>query len=727
MRPLSGWRVTAADCGFVGVAAALLVTYWRVTVADTRRALAVLLVGLAVVYAIYIIRRVVAWRASVRLARALAGVKATTLPQLLRRNAEVMPRRPALREKDRGIWQTYSWQRYWEETRDFALGLAAAGFGHTDKLSVIGENRPALYFAEMAAQCLRGIAVPVYQDAIATELAYVLDHAEISVVMAEDQEQVDKILSLKDRLPHLKLVVYDDPRGLLNYDDPLLRSFAAVRAAGRDFGAAHRGYVEAAIAAGQPDDLTLFSYTSGTTSRPKGVMLSHTNLLSAAKGLGTAENVQLSDEHLAYLPLAWVGNSLVSLALHLSVGFTCSFPEKPETLQRDLRELGPTLALAPPRFWENTLTTIMVRAADAGGLKRHVFAYFRGVAERAQQYVSEGRRPPPLLRLARAIGEVLVYAPLRDQIGLRRARLVYTGGAPLGADIFRFFRGIGVNLKQVYGATELSGLCSVQPDAEVDPDTVGRVIAGTAVRIDDSGEVLIRSEGVFKGYYKQPEATREAITADGWLHTGDAGYLDRRGHLVIVDRAGDVGKLDDGTVLAPQFVENKLKFSPYIGEAVVFGHARPFVTAIVAIDAATVGNWAERHNLAYSSFQDLSARREIGELIRAEIRKCNLGLPEATRIRRFLVLNKEFDADDDEITRTRKIRRRFVADKYAAIVEAFYADTPEVEVSAEITYEDGRKAVLHSRLTIVDIEDQARLADSETRSSAEPALAAMAR
>jgi long-chain acyl-CoA synthetase len=630
-----------------------------------------------------------------------------TLPQLLYRNAAQTPDRPALREKDRGIWQPCSWRRYRDEVNQFALGLAAAGFGPGDKLSVIGENRPRLYFAQVAAMCLGGIAVPVYQDAIASELAYVLDHAETSVVVAEDQEQVDKILSLQQRLSHLRRVVYDDPRGLRNYAEPILAPFDAVQAAGREFGAAHPGYVEERVAAGRPDDLALFSYTSGTTSRPKGVMLTHTNLLSAAAGFATAEGFRASDENLSYLPMAWIGNSLFSLALHLSVGFIISFPEKPETLQRDLRELGPTLALAPPRLWENELTRILVRAADASPVKRRTFEFFRAVAERAEAYTAANRPVPPRLRLLRALGEFLVYNPLRDQLGLRRARLVYTGGAPLGADTFRFFRAIGINLKQVYGATELSGLCAVQPDGEADPETVGRMLPGSELRIDDTGEVLVRSGGVFQGYYKQPEATREALTADGWLRTGDAGYLDDRGRLVVVDRARDVGKLTDGTALAPQFLENKLKFSPYIGEAVVFGDGRPFVAAIIAIDPATVGTWAERRDLAYTSFQDLSARSEVRQLIRGEIAKCNAGLKAPIRIKRFLVLNKEFDADDDEITRTRKIRRRFVAEKYAAIVEAFYDGAGEVEVSAEITYEDGRKAMLRSTIAIGDVEEPA--------------------
>jgi long-chain acyl-CoA synthetase len=647
-----------------------------------------------------------------------------TLPQLLRRNAERVPKRTALREKDLGIWQSYSWQRYWEEVRDLALGLAAAGFGQGDKLAVIGENRPRLYFAQLAAMSLGGVAVPAYQDAIASELAYVLDHAEISVVVAEDQEQVDKILSLKDRLPHLKLLVYDDPRGLLNYDDPLLKSFEAVQAEGRAFGAAHPGHVEAVVEAAKPGDLCLFSYTSGTTSRPKGVMLSHANLLDPAETFAATEGIRASDEHVAYLPMAWVGNSLFSLALHMHVGFTCNFPEKPETLRRDLREVGPTMALAPPRLWENALTEIMVRAADATPVKRRVFDFFRWVAERAQLCVAERRPVPVGLRLLRGVGEFFVYGPVRDQFGLRRARIVYTGGAPLGVDVFRFFRAFGVNLKQVYGATELSGLCSVQPDAEVDPETVGRMLVGMEARIAEHGEVEVRSPGVFQGYYKQPDESREAITEDGWLKTGDAGFIDSRGHLAIIDRARDVGRLYDGTSFAPQFIENKLKFSPYVGEAVIFGESRSFVAAIIAIDASTVGKWAERHNVSYTSFQDLSARPEVLGLIRDEIRKCNAGLPEATRIRRFLVLNKEFDADDDEITRTRKIRRRFVTEKYAAVLLAFYSGDEAVELSTEITYEDGRKALLQSRLAIGDVDEASAQAATPSRRMAEAVVAA---
>jgi long-chain acyl-CoA synthetase len=630
---------------------------------------------------------------------------ATTLPRLLRRNAQTMAERPALREKNRGIWQTYSWARYYEEVRDAALGLAAHGFRRGDKLAVIGDNRPRLYWAQLAAQCLGGVAVPVYQDSIAAELVHVLNHAEISVIVAEDQEQVDKILSLKDRLPRLKLVIYDDPRGMRHYEASSLKSFDEIRAAGREFGAAHPEYLGREIDKGAADDLALLNYTSGTTGNPKGVMLSHANLLSAAEAVAAVERLGAEDEILCYLPMAWIGDSLLSLVLALLVGFVANCPESPETVQRDLRELGPTVVIAPPRIWENLLTALRVRAADATPAKRKLFAFFQRLAEQAELLKSENRKPPPVMRLGLALGEFLVYAPVRDQLGFGRARVVYTGGAPLGPDTFRFFRSIGVNLKQVWGATEVSGLASLQPNGEANPDTVGPVLAGTEVRISGDGEVLIRSNGVFQGYYKQPEATEATLTADGWYHTGDCGYVDERGHLVIVDRAKDVGKLDDGTTFAPQFVENKLKFSPFIGEAIVFGHQRPFVAAIIAIDLGTVGSWAERRNLAYTSFQDLSAKPEVRELIAAEVRRANQTLPAAARIGRFMLLNKEFDADDAEITRTRKIRRRFVAEKYAAVVEAFYTGAHEVELATEITYEDGRKATLRSTIAIDDVEE----------------------
>jgi long-chain acyl-CoA synthetase len=630
-----------------------------------------------------------------------------TLPRLLQRNARDLGDRPAIREKDRGIWQSWTWREYEGHVRDFALGLAALGFQHGEKLSVIGDNRPRLYWAQVAAQALGGISAPVYQDSIAKELQYVWSHAEVAVIVAEDQEQVDKVVSLKDQLPAVRHVIYDDPRGMAQYRHDWLRSFADVEELGRKFGQEHPGYLEAAIDEGRPDDVAMIWYTSGTTGHPKGAMLTHANLIETARMLTKVEDVRPEDDWLSYLPMGWAGDGFYSLVMGLLVGFCCNCPESPETVQRDLRELGPTTLLAPPRIWENMLTSVQVRAADASPLKRWVFDRFRGVAERVEILRSEGKPIPSGLRLLYALGDFLVYTPVRDQLGLRRARWVYTGGAPLGPDTFRFFRAFGVNLKQAYGSTEVSALVSVQPDAEANPTTVGRPCPGIEVKIADRGEVLIKSAGVFKGYFKANDVTREVIDAEGWFHTGDAGFLDPRGHLVIIDRAKDVGALADGTPFAPQFIENKLKFSPYIREAVAFGHERPFVAAMIAIDPNTVGNWAERRGLAYTSYMDLSQKPEVCQLVREEIAKGNATLPEASRIRRFLLLTKDLEADDAEVTRTRKVRRRFITEKYGAVIDAFYSGQDEVELTTTIIYEDGRQAALQSRVRIEDVEGAA--------------------
>jgi long-chain acyl-CoA synthetase len=627
-----------------------------------------------------------------------------TLPRLLLRNADVYGGRPAIREKDRGIWQTFTWREYRDQVRDLALGLAALGFTRGETLSVIGDNRPRLYGAQLAAQSLGGIAVPVYQDSIARELAYVWSHAEVAVIVAEDQEQVDKVLALREQLPTLRHVIYDDSRGLGRYRFDWLRSFGEVQELGRVFAREHPGYFEAEIAKGVPDDVAMICYTSGTTANPKGAMLTHRNAIETAHALLQAEPIRPDDEYLAYLPMAWVGDAFYTLVLSLEVGSVVNCPESPETVQRDLRELGPTIVLAPPRIWENMLTGVQVRVADAPPLKRWIFERCRAVAERAEILRAEGKRVPLGLRLAAALGEFFVYGPVRDQLGLGRARWALTGGAPLGPDTFRFFRSFGINLKQVYGSTETMGLVSIQPDAEANPTTVGRPCPGIEVKVADKGEVLIRGAGIFKGYYKAQEATREVLDGEGWFHTGDAGFLDSRGHLVIIDRAKDVGALSDGTPFAPQFIENKLKFSPFIREAVAFGHEQPFVSAMIAIDLNTVGNWAERRGLPYTSYTDLSQKPEVRELIRDEIRKSNATLPEATRVRRFLLLPKDLDADDAEMTRTRKVRRRYIAEKYAPVTEALYGGLDEVTMTTTITYEDGRQGSMQSRVRVEEAE-----------------------
>ena len=631
----------------------------------------------------------------------------TTLPRLLQRNARELGARPAMREKDRGIWQTWDWRQYLDQVRDLALGLASLGFRRGDGLSVIGDNRPRLYWAQVAAQSLGGVSVPVYQDSIARELAYVWNHAEVSVIVAEDQEQVDKVAALRDELPALRLVVYDDPRGMTGYRHDWLKSFEDVQEAGRKFGVEHPGFFENQIELGRAEDVAVISYTSGTTGNPKGAMITHANAIGVAESFRQASQLVPEDTSLAYLPMAWAGDSVYTLFASLVAGFCANCPESPETVQRDLRELGPSTLLAPPRIWENMLTAVLVRAADATPLKRRTFDYFRTVAERAEILRTEGKPLPAGLRLATALGEFFVYGPVRDQLGLRRTKWALTGGAPLGPDTFRFFRSIGVNLKQVYGSTETTGLVSLQPDREANPTTAGRPVPGVEVKIGDRGEVLVKGCTVFKGYFRNEEATREVLGPDGWFHTGDAGFIDPRGHLVIIDRAKDVGALTDGTPFAPQFIENKLKFSPYVREAVAFGHDKPFVAAMIAIDPGTVGNWAERRGIPYTSYMDLSQKPEVREMIRDEIRRGNETLPEGTRIRRFLLLTKDLEADDAEITRTRKVRRRYVADKYATVIDALYGGVAEAELSTGITYEDGRQATIQSRVRIEDVAEAA--------------------
>lgn len=630
------------------------------------------------------------------------AAETATLPKLLQRNAAEDPRGPGIREKTRGVWQTYSWSAYHDNVRAFALGLMAIGFRRGDKLSVVGDNRPQLYFAQLAAQALGGISVPVYQDSIASELVYVLNHAETSVIVAEDQEQVDKALSLKDSLPRLRWIVFDDPRGLSFYDDPILRSFESVLKEGRAFAQASPGFYENELAKGTADDMAMIAYTSGTTGNPKGVMLSHRNMIATAEAFVEVNDVKRGDNWLSYLPMAWVGDAAFTLGMALMARLIANCPENPETVQRDLRELGPDTMLAPPRIWENMLTLMQVKAGDATPLKRRVFELFRGLAERCELKRSDGKPLSIADRLGLAVGEVMVYGPVRDQLGLRNARWCYTGGAPLGPDTYRFFRSFGINLKQVYGATEASAMISCQADAEANPNTVGRPIPRIEVKIDDRGEVMLKGPNVFGGYFKQEDITRETVTSDGWLKTGDAGFFDKQGHLVIIDRAKDVGKLNDGSAFAPQFIENKLKFSPFIREAVAFGDQRPCVAAMIAIDMQTVGTWAEKRGLAYTSYMDLSRKPEIAALIGEEIAKANATLPDMQQVKRYMLLNKELDADDAEMTRTRKVRRRFVAEKYANVIDAFYSGKREVDVTMEITFEDGRRSTLVSTIALHD-------------------------
>jgi long-chain acyl-CoA synthetase len=629
-----------------------------------------------------------------------------TLPQILLANVRRFgQRKPAIREKEYGIWQPYGWPQYQEQVRRFALGLAHMGFRRGDKLAIIGDNRPQLYWALVAAQALGGIPVPVYQDAIAVEIQYVIDHSDATMVVAEDQEQVDKILEIKDKLPKVERVIYDDPKGMRHYAYPFLSSVAEVQEQGTDFARAHPRFFEESVRAGTGQDLAIINYTSGTTGAPKGVMLSHRSLIATAQNYLQVEPLSEGDEIMAYLPMAWIGDTFFSVVLSFITGATVNCPEDTATVRQDFREIGPTVTFAPPRIWENLLSQAQVKLGDAGWLQRHLCQALLPAAMQAAALGLEGKGIPWGLRLLTGLGEWLVYAPLRDQLGLRRIRTATTGGAAIGPEVVQFFRGIGVNLKQLYGMTECAAPATVQRDGAVKVDSAGPPIPGVEIDISDGGEVLLRGPGLFAGYYKDPEATAAALQ-QGWLATGDAGFLDPDGHLVIIDRARDVSHLRGGELFAPQYIENRVKFSPFVKEVVTVGHERPYVVAMLNIDLEVVGNWAEKRSLPYSGYADLTQKPEVHTLIAKEIQRVNASLPPPLRIQKFVLLHKELDPDDEEITRTRKLRRRFVYQRYRDIIEALYADgVPAVTVRATVTYEDGRSSETERTLRIYAVAE----------------------
>ena len=647
-----------------------------------------------------------------------------SFPKLLLRNAAVRGARPAMREKDFGIWQSWSWAEMADQVRPLACGLAALGLRRGDKLAIIGDNRPQLYWAMLAAQAIGAVPVPMYQDAIAGELKFVVEHAEAKIAVAEDQEQVDKLLEIRADCPRLEAIVYDDERGLRSYQDTSLNSFDDILDRGRAFDRENPGFFDAEVAAGKGTDAGIILYTSGTTGQPKGVVLTNDNLLAGARiGVGQ-DNLGEADDALSYLPMAWVGD-YVGFAQSVLAGFCINCPESGATVMQDLREVGPTFFIGPPRIYENLLTQVMIRMADASPLKRRLFDSFMALARRVGPDILDGRPVGFGNRLLYGLGDLLVYGPLRNVLGFSRLRFAYTAGEAIGPDVFTFYRSLGVNLKQLYGQTEASVYVTIQPDGEVDAETVGPPAEGVEVEIAESGEVLYRCAGVFLEYYKNPEATAAAKTADGWVHTGDAGFFDAEGRLKIIDRAKDVGALNDGTMFAPKYLENKLKFFPHIQEAVTFGHQRDYAVAIVNIDLEAVASWAERRGIAYGSYQELAAEPRVYELIKGEVEQVNRDLAgdaqlAGSQIRRFLVLHKELDADDGEITRTRKVRRGFIAERYAPLVEALYGAAARAEISTEVTYEDGRTGMMRADLAISQAET------SPTRSSATQASPATA-
>ncbi len=634
-----------------------------------------------------------------------------TLPKVLLHNARAFARRPAIRLKDLGIWQTWTWEQALDEVRNFAVGLRSLGVRRGDTIAIVGDNRPRLYWSMMAAQSLGAVPVPMYQDAVAQEIAYVLGHSEAKLAVAQNQEQVDKLLSIAADAPLLHHIVYDEMRGLRDYDPIRVRSFQSVSADGRDALASDPKMAEtwfAAVSTGAASDPSVILYTSGTTGQPKGVVLSHENVLITARNANAFDGISEKDEIIAYLPMAWVGDHIFSYGQALAAGFCVSCPESAQTVLEDRREIGPTYFFAPPRVYENLLTAIMVRMEDAGWTKRTLFKGFMAVARRAGERILDGEPVAPATRILYGLGHALVYGPIKNRLGLTRARVAYTAGEAIGPEIFRFYRSLGLNLKQFYGQTEASVYVTLQSDGEVGADTVGKPAPGVEVRVAPSGEVEYRGPGVFVRYFKNDQATANTKTADGWVKTGDAGIVEPDGTLKIIDRAKDVGRLKDGSLLPPKYVENKLKFYPNIKEAVAFGDGRDFAAAFINIDLLSVGNWAERNNVTYASYQELAAHPRVYEMVRGHVDEVNRSLAAepllaGAQIRRFLILHKELDADDGELTRTQKVRRGFIAERYAPLVAALYDGSPEKHVATEVTFEDGRKGVIEATVRIVDM------------------------
>ena len=644
---------------------------------------------------------------------AAASPAEDTFPKLLLRNARIRGDRPAIREKDLGIWQTWTWSEVADEVRAFGLGFQELGFKRGSRVAIVGSNRPCLYWAIMAIQALGGVPVPVYADAVADELAQVLADADVTFAVVEDQEQVDKILSVRDRIPTIERVIYDDPRGLRDYDHARLHPFTHVQEIGRrrlesDPGAAETWLAE--IDAGKGSDISIMLYTSGTTGRSKGVMLSAERCIAAASDTVEFDKLTDRDEALAYLPLAWVGDHYLNYAQGMVAGFCIACPESMETVLQDLREIGPTFYFAPPRVFENNLTTVMIRMEDAGRFKQRMFHYFLGVAKKYGERILNGESVPLSGRLLYALGELLVYGPLKNVLGFSRIRVAYTAGEAIGPDLFSFYRSLGMNLKQLYGQTEAFLYVTAHADGHVRADTVGPPAPNVEIQIAGSGEVIFRSPGQFVAYYKNEEATREAQTEDGWVHTGDAGFFAKDGQLKIIDRAKDVGKLTDGSLFAPKYIENKLKFFPNIKEVVAFGDGRDYATVFINIDLNSVGNWAERNNVSYGSYQELAAHPDVYGMVEGHVASVNrdLAAEEAmagSQIRRFLILHKELDADDGELTRTQKVRRGFIAERYAPLIEALYDGSDEKYVETEVTFEDGRTGKISATVEIRDMAE----------------------
>ena len=640
-----------------------------------------------------------------------------TFPKLLLHHARVRGERPAIREKDLGIWQTWTWKQFADEVRRLACGLAQQGFKRGAHLVIVGENRPRLYAAVCATQSLGGVPVPLYQDAVAAEMAFPIQNADITHAIVEDQEQVDKLLEILPKCPTLTHIYYDDSRGLRHYAQPELMAYDALLELGREFDERNPAFLDAEIAQGSGADAAAMFFTSGTTGVAKGVVLTHHSLIDRATAAAQMEGLTDRDVVFAYLPPAWIGQNIFSYAQPMVTGYCICCPESVDTVVSDMREIGPTYYFAPPRVLEALLTQVTIRIEDLWWGGRKAYHFFMNVAQRVGGKLLDGKPVPIFDRLLYAFGNVFLYGPLRDVLGMSRIRVAYTAGEAIGPDLFKFFRSIGINLKQLYGSTETSVFVCIQPNGQVKADTVGPPVKGVELKFTPQRELLIRSPGLFHSYYKEPKATADVKDAEGWYHTGDAGYFDPDGHLKIIDRVKDVGQLADGTLFAPKYLENKLKFFPHIKEAVAFGDQREQVCAFINIDMEAVANWAERRNLAFSGYTDLASRDEVHKLIRECVEKVNVDLagePEIanSQIHRFIILHKELDADDGELTRTRKVRRGFIAEKYAPLIDALYGGKKECYIETQVRFEDGRTGMISANLKVLDAKTSAVMAQA---------------
>jgi long-chain acyl-CoA synthetase len=631
----------------------------------------------------------------------------TTFPRLLLQHAARRPGAPAMREKEYGIWQALSWADLAGMVEHLACGLHQAGLRRGEHMVVIGANRPRLYATMLAAQALGAIPVPLYQDAAAAEIIFPINNAEVRFAFAEDQEQVDKLLEIRPQCPQLAALYFDDPRGLRNYNEPGLHSIDWLLEAGGVFARDNPGLLPAQVDKGHPDDVAAMFFTSGTTGQAKGVVHTHRTLLDRAQAGAEFDQLTEKEEVLAYMPPAWVGQNIFSYAQWLACGYVVNCPESAGTVMIDLKEIGPTYYFAPPRIFEALLTTVMIRMEDASAIKRRMFHAFMDLARRVGPALRDGRSVGLADRIKYALGDFAVYAPLRNNLGMSRVRVAYTAGEAIGPDLFTFYRAIGVNLKQLYGSTETAVFVCMQPDHQVRADTVGIPCRGVEIRLDEKGEILVKSPGLLKEYYKNPEATAEVKTADGWYRTGDAGFVDATGHLKIIDRAKDVGRLADGSLFAPKYLENKLKFFSHIKEAVAVGDRRAMACAMINIDFEAVGNWAEKRNIPYAGYTDLAQKPEVYQLVKDCVEKVNADLAgdeklAGSQVHRFLILHKELDADDGELTRTNKVRRGYIAEKYQVLVDALYGGKSQQYIQTQVKFEDGRTGSVGATLAIMD-------------------------